>query len=121
MTKNQLTVFLILIIGIPTMIAISLPEDDTIVAKPIEVLTRQDSIRKCFSSWDGSHINLKNSLIQSLNDPGSFEHVETTYSDMGEIIKVKMIYRAKNGFGALILSEILVETDINGNILKVIE
>ena len=34
-----------------------------------------------------------------MNDSGSFEHVETTYSDKGDYLLVQMRFRVKNAFG----------------------
>lgn len=54
--------------------------------------TRQERIDHGFSAWDGSHIALTRMIKESMNDPKSFEHVETKYSDMKD-------HQARNGGG----------------------
>lgn len=68
-----------------------------------------------FSSWNGSHIELVKLVKENLNDPKSFEHVKTVYWDKGDYIIVKMNYRAKNGFGALILQNVTAKADYKTN------
>jgi len=78
---------------------------------------RREKIEEAFSAWDGSHMNFVRELKQSLNDPRSFEMVKTTYRDNGEVLMVYMTFRAKNPFGALILSSATAICDLNGNVL----
>ncbi len=80
---------------------------------------RRELIERAFSAWDGSHIKLVAYVKERMNDPGSFEHVETRYGDRGDYIQVYMKFRGKNAFGALILQEILAKAEINGDILEV--
>ena len=68
-------------------------------------------IKGQFSSWDGSHTHLVDLLKKNLNDPKSFDHEKTTYSDKGDHLIVKMTYRAKNAFGALILQNVTAKSD----------
>lgn len=54
----------------------------------------------CFSVWDGSATSLVTAVKRDLREPDSFQHIETRYNDTDpNILKVKMEYRAKNGFG----------------------
>lgn len=56
------------------------------------------------SAWDGSIACVERYLKQVLNDPDSYEHVSTTVpSPSGPYWVVSSAYRAKNGFGGLIL------------------
>jgi hypothetical protein len=64
-----------------------------------------------FSAWDGSHVYLVNLVKENLNDPKSFQHVKTVYWDKGSYLIVKMTYRAKNAFGALILQNVTAKSD----------
>jgi len=68
-----------------------------------------------FSLWDGSHKGLVDLVKQNLNDKKSFEHDKTTYIDKGTYLIVKMTYRAKNGFGALILQNVTAKADYKTN------
>lgn len=65
-----------------------------------------DDKPKCLSSLDGSHEEFKREVQKSLNDPDSFEHVETRIGSIGPngAHLMKMDFRARNAFGALILS-----------------
>ena len=36
-------------------------------------------IESQFSTWNGSHIELSRLIKDSMHDPSSYEHVETTY------------------------------------------
>lgn len=85
-------------------------------------LKRTVQINKQFSSWDGSHINLKKSVKDNLKDPSSFEHVNTEYQvNNDNTLTVHMKYRGKNSFNATITEDIWVKTDLNGNILEVLK
>ena len=73
-----------------------------------------------FSIWDGSNTYLVKLVKKNLNDPKSFEHVETVYSDKGTYILVKMTYRAKNAFGGLVLQNITAKSDYESQTISVI-
>ena len=93
--------------------------------KKVEVIKtaaeiRQENIQKLFSAWDGSNINLVVYVKQNMNDPKSFEHVETLYKDLGDKIMVSMEFRGKNAFGGVVKNKVIASIDINGNILEVI-
>ena len=60
----------------------------------------------CLSSYDGSHFDFKYEVQQSLNDPDSFEHVETRITPVlpnGSHL-MEMDFRGRNAFGALVLN-----------------
>jgi len=73
-----------------------------------------------FSAWNGSHTYLVNLVKENLNDDTSFKHVNTTYVDKGTYLLVYMEYRAKNGFGALILQNVTAKADYKTNTIKII-
>lgn len=77
-------------------------------------------IESLFSSWDGSLPSLKNYIKENLQNPDSFEHVETSFRDDGDGLTVKMKYRGENGFGAIRTQTAIVKTDYEGNILNLI-
>lgn len=81
---------------------------------------RTEKIIGLFSSWDGSLYELNSYIKKNLNDPKSFEHVKTTYSDYGSYLVVKTVYRGKNAFGALVVNSITAQVDLNGNPVKII-
>lgn len=92
---------------------------DKIVAENNAKFERKEKILRQFSTWDGSHSALKRLVKDNMNDPGSFNHVETTYSDKGSYILVQMKYRGKNGFGAKVLEMVTAKVDIEGNIISI--
>lgn len=73
-----------------------------------------------FSAWDGSHTYLVDLVKENLNDDTSFKQVKTTYVDKGTYLIVYMTYRAKNGFGALILQNVTAKADYKTNSIKII-
>ena len=72
-----------------------------------------------FSVWDGSHTGLVGLIKPNLNDDKSFKHVKTTYTDKGTYLIVYMTYRAKNGFGAVILQNVTAKADYKTNTITV--
>lgn len=62
----------------------------------------------CLSSWDGSHKNVVKAVKKVLNDPSSFDHVSTYVApELDGKHQFEMSYRAKNSFGALMLSKVV--------------
>jgi hypothetical protein len=82
---------------------------------------RDKVIKKAFNEWDGSHINLVKLVKDNMNDPGSFEHVETKYWDNGDYLVLEMKYRGKNAFGGIVTQSIRAKSDLQGTILKILE
>lgn len=80
---------------------------------------RQNKIRQQFSVWDGSHSALKSYIKENMNDPSSFDHIKTTYSDKGEYLLVQMKFRVKNSFGAKVVEMVTAKVDLDGNILSI--
>ena len=54
-----------------------------------------------------------------MNDPKSFEHVETTYGDRGDYLVVKTTFRGKNAFGGVVLNWITAKCDLDGDVIEV--
>ncbi len=108
-------------------------------AEKPKVMTRTDSIKKYFSEVDGSCLEMTDKLNEYLNDPSSYEHIETKYIDLKEnkdalkelmklqpewfdpdglldansdIFYVTTSFRAKNGFNATIKSTAIGVFDV---------
>lgn len=77
----------------------------------------QQWINNQFSPWDGSHINLVKMVKEKMNNPKSFEHVETTYENKGykKGITVLMTYRGTNAFGAVVTNQVIADIDYKKN------
>lgn len=78
-------------------------------------------IKAQFSAWDGSHKLLVKTVKQSMNDPDSFEHVETRYADKKSYIIIAMQFRGKNAFGAKVLNSIAAKVNIDGSDFMIIK
>ena len=86
-------------------------------AKVKKVLTRIEQIDNQFSVLDGSHIKLTREIKKTMNDPESFEHIETRFKDLGNEIVVHESFRGKNSFGGLVINKVIATVDIEGNVL----
>ena len=71
--------------------------------KQKKIAERNQRIQQQFSAWDGAHRNLERMIKSNMHDPSSYEHVKTTYSDKGNYLIVKTIFRGKNAFGGTVL------------------
>lgn len=80
---------------------------------------RQQRIESQFSAWDGSQRQLVERVKSTMNDPGSFEHVDTTYYDRNDQLLVHMKFRGANAFGGKVLNEVVADTDLDGKLLSV--
>lgn len=85
-------------------------------------LTPEQKIEKQFSPADGRHYNLQFFIEDNINDPSSFEHVETRYTVKEDHILVQMTYRAKNMFNALVLNQVTAKVHLEtGEVLEIVE
>ena len=79
---------------------------------------RKKLIAKQFSSWDGSHYNLTQYIKNNMNDPKSYDHVETRFGDMGSYVVVVTTFRGKNAFGGVVKQTYRAKVDLEGNIIE---
>lgn len=80
-----------------------------------------DSDDRGFSVWDGSHNGVTKAIKEHMHDPKSYEHVETKYQSVGGYLIVTTTFRGKNAFGALIKNSVTTRTDLDGNLLQILE
>ena len=92
---------------------------DTATPDPAEV--RKEQIRSGFSYWDGSHVELTRLIKEAMNDPRSYEHVETTYIDRGDYLVVTTTFRGRNAFGALVKNSVTAHARLDGSIIAIVE
>ena len=52
-----------------------------------------------------------------MNNPDSFQHVETGYVDNGNTLWVKTTFRGQNAFGAIVLNSVAADVDLDGGVL----
>ncbi len=78
--------------------------------------------KKFVSSWNGSNRALEQYIKGKMNDPSSYEHIETRYAidfDTG-IVTTATRFRGKNAFGGTIINACVATQDINsGQLLSV--
>lgn len=82
---------------------------------------RQKKIEAQFSGWSGAHYNFERMIKDAMNDPGSYEHVETKYIDKGSYIRVSCTFRGKNGFGGTVKNTKIADFSVNGTFLKEVQ
>jgi uncharacterized membrane protein len=91
-------------------------EEVEIEIKSIKTL---EFAEKNISAWDRSNPKLVSAVKKTMNDPGSFEHVETTFDYEKDKVIATMIYRGNNALGAKVLGEVLGTFDYDGNLLNI--
>jgi len=85
------------------------------------VAERKKKIELQFNPWDGSHRNLERVIKKAMNDPDSYEHVETMYGDRGDHLIVKTTYRGKNVFGGVVKNFVKAKVSLSGEILQILD
>jgi len=90
-------------------------KDPVAYEKKLEMEKRASLIEGQFTAW-GAHRELQRILKTKLVDPGSYEHIETTYNDAGTNLMVFMKYRSRNGFGGMVIGQINARVTIEGEI-----
>jgi hypothetical protein len=81
---------------------------------------RKEIVEKQFSGWDGSHRGLTKFIKESMNDPDSYEHMETRFRDDKSSIFVITKFRGKNAFGGKIINTVSARVDFEGNVIEII-
>lgn len=141
--KIGCTVILILAVFIGFIAGLGTCNDENNKQVP-KVLTRLDSIKTQFDTITGECLPVFNKLNTELNDPHSYEHIQTKYIDFREhqevletlkgahpnwfkpnglldknsnAIYILTEFRAKNAFGALIKGSADAIIDIDGNLI----
>jgi hypothetical protein len=82
---------------------------------------RQKKIEAQFSGYSGVHYNFERILKEAMNDPDSYDHVETKYIDKGSFIRVFLTFRGKNGFGGMVKNTKVADFSIGGDFLREVE
>ena len=90
-------------------------QEEVLRKEQTQRIARKNKIASQFSSWDGSHSLLKKYIKENMNDPRSFKHVRTTYSDHSNYLLVKMTFRGKNAFGATVINVAESKATIDGD------
>lgn len=124
MTTKKISSHILSVLVVCFFLFIALGSDDTDSNKNTDgtpKTERQIQLEKQFSSWDGSHNTLTELIKKAMNDPDSYEHVETEYWDMKDYIVVRTVYSGKNAFGGRVKNFVKAKFDNDGNLLEIIE
>ncbi|WP_051564061.1 hypothetical protein [Desulfovermiculus halophilus] len=89
--------------------------------KKIAAEKRKKKIKSQFSAWDGSHRNLERVIQKSMNDPDSYDHVETVYWDRGDHLIVRTTFRGKNAFGGVVKNSVKAKVSLDGEVLQILD
>ena len=92
-----------------------------ITKKNDSIRNRNNQIKAQFSAWNGAHIQLERVIKKSMNDPSSFEHVQTTYNEYKDRLLITTTFRGNNAFGGKVVNTIKAYVDLNGNIIQIVE
>jgi hypothetical protein len=82
---------------------------------------RKKEVESQFSGWDGSHRTFERMIKQTMNDPDSYEHVETRFADEGDYIRVFAKFRGKNAFGGIVVDSATADFTITGDLIRIVE
>lgn len=82
---------------------------------------RIERIERQFSAWDGSHYNLERTIKAAMNDPDSYEHVNTGYVDDGDSLRVQTTYRGRNALGGVVTERVTARVSMSGEVLEILE
>lgn len=63
---------------------------------------RKEQTDALFSAYDGSHVDLEKQIKATMNDPDSYEHVQTSYRDDSTTLYIVTTFRGNNAFGGKI-------------------
>jgi len=89
--------------------------------KQIAAEARKKKIEFQFSAWDGSHRNLERVIKELMNDPDSYDHVETVFWDVGDHLVVRTTFRGKNRFGGVVKNSVKAKVSLDGKVLEILE
>jgi len=89
-------------------------------AKEKAAEARKKKIESSFSGWDGSHRGLETYIKNSMDDPDSYEHVETRYGDKGSYLIVVTTFRGKNKFGGVVKQTVSAKVSLDGQVLQIL-
>lgn len=65
--------------------------------------------------YDGRFAPLARRVKNNMNNPDSFEHVESRYADDGDRVYILMTYRGENAYGATVTEQVEALVDYDSN------
>ena len=106
------------IVRLNTKLLAVAPEDKAAPTE-IERSKRQLEILAGFNGPKGSHIELEKVIKSAMNDPESYEHISTTYTDKEDFLIVVTEYRGKNAFGGKVPGTVTAAVTVSGIVIKI--
>jgi hypothetical protein len=82
---------------------------------------REREIAVGFNQLNGSHIELTKRIKSRMNDPSSYDHVETVYWDKGDYLLVKTTFRGTNAFGGVVQNVARARVGLGGQVLEMLD
>lgn len=119
-TTKGVAIGLILAVVFLIMVLSGGKSTNTDLDKPDAPPSREQQIKAGFSSWNGAHYGLEKLIKKAMNNPDSYEHVKTIYSEEADGLVVTTQYRGTNGFGGVVTNKIMAKTDLNGNVIAIL-
>lgn len=98
-----------IIAGVVALGAIMIASDET-------QTPRQKEIAAQFSPVNGECYKLTERIKQEMNDPNSYENIETKYWDVDTALLVNQSYTGKNQFGGRVRGFVKAIISNNGNV-----
>ena len=98
-----------------------LSKDKKDIEKYEEHVKKEEKIREFVNSYDDSYRPLVSYIKENMNDPKSYEHIQTGYNIKGEnTVTIVTRFRGTNKFGALVINRCEATADIeSGNLITV--
>lgn len=91
-------------------------------AAAAKVKARQEfeaSVKSQFSGWDGSHRGVEEAIKARMNNPKSYEHVQTRYLVEDGFITVLTSFRGSNAFGGVVTNTAVAKVSANGQVISI--
>lgn len=99
-------------------IVIDFIQDPKIKEELIAKAERNNKLSRFFG-FKGQHRNLERLIKSNMNDPDSYEHVNTRWEDKGSYLLIETTIRGTNSFGAKIIKTYRAKADLDGNIIEI--
>lgn len=92
-----------------------------LVFSPGKQYTPEEKIENQFSQLNGKHNKSVIAIKEKMNDPSSFEHVQTKYWVMDDHIKVLTTFRGTNALGAVVAQTALTNVSKEDGTVNLLE
>ena len=79
---------------------------------------RREAIKKQFSAWDGSNLEVERAVKAQMKNPKSYEHVETKFKIMDKGYVVFTTIRGTNGFGGVVPQSFMAKVTDDGRVIS---